>query len=227
MPTQADVRWMPAGVGSAKMKAWTMAKNDRHVAAVVLAAGRSTRMGEPKQLLRVGERTVLERTVENVREADVEEIVLVLGYSAEEIRRELPADLSDGLRIVVNRQYEEGMASSLREGLSAVSGQMDGALIVLADQPFVRSETIDRIVERYRGSEAEIVIPFFEGRRGNPVLLDRSVFPEAMALEGDTGFRAMFSSHAVGIENVDVDDSGILLDIDDRADYERLRDYKG
>ena len=209
------------------MKAWTMAKNDRHVAAVVLAAGRSTRMGEPKQLLRVGERTVLERTVENVREADVEEIVLVLGYSAEEIRRELPADLSDGLRIVVNRQYKEGMASSLREGLSAVSGQMDGALIVLADQPFVRSETIDRIVERYRGSEAEIVIPFFEGRRGNPVLLDRSVFPEAMALEGDTGFRAMFSSHAVGIENVDVDDSGILLDIDDRADYERLRDYKG
>ena len=204
-----------------------MAKNDRRVAAVVLAAGQSARMGEPKQLLRVGERTVLERTLENVRKADLEEIVLVLGYSAEEIRRELPTDLSDGLRIVVNRQYEEGMASSLREGLSAVSGQMNGALIVLADQPFVRSETIDRIIERYRGSDAEIVIPFYEGQRGNPVLLDRAVFPEAMALEGDTGFRAMFSSHAGGIENVDVDDSGILLDIDDRADYERLRGYKG
>ena len=204
-----------------------MAKNDRRVAAVVLAAGRSARMGELKQLLRVGERTVLERTLENVRKADLEEIVLVLGYSAEEIRRELPTDLSDGLRIVVNRRYEEGMASSLREGLSAVSGQMNGALIVLADQPFVRSETIDRIIERYRGSDAEIVIPFYEGQRGNPVLLDRAVFPEAMALEGDTGFRAMFSSHAGGIENVDVDDSGILLDIDDRADYERLRGYKG
>jgi molybdenum cofactor cytidylyltransferase len=204
-----------------------MAKNDRRVAAVVLAAGQSARMGEPKQLLRVGERTVLERTLENVRKADLEEIVLVLGYSAEEIRRELPTDLSDGLRIVVNRQYEEGMASSLREGLSAVSGQMNGALIVLADQPFVRSETIDRIIERYRGSDAEIVIPFYEGQRGNPVLLDRAVFPEAMALEGDTGFRAMFSSHAGGIENVDVDDSGILLDIDDRADYERLRGYRG
>jgi len=227
LPTQADVRWMPAGVGPAKMKAWALAKNDRRVASVVLAAGRSARMGEPKQSLRVGERTMLERALENVREADVEEIVLVLGYSAAEIRRELPADLSDGLRIVVNRQYEEGMASSLREGLSAVSGQIDGALIVLADQPFVRSETIDRIIERYRGSDAEIVIPFYEGRRGNPVLLDRAVFPEAMALEGDIGFRAMFSSHAVGIENVDVDDSGILLDIDDRADYERLRGYKG
>ena len=204
-----------------------MAKNDRRVAAVVLAAGRSARMGEPKQMLRVGERTVLEQTLGNVRAADVEEIVLVLGYSAEEILRELPADLSDGLRIVVNQQYEHGMASSLRKGLPAVSGQMNGALIVLADQPFVRSETIDRIIERYRRSGAEIVIPFYEGQRGNPVLLDRAVFPEAMALEGDTGFRAMFASHAGDIENVDVDDSGILLDIDDIADYERLRGYKG
>lgn len=204
-----------------------MAKNDRRVAAVVLAAGRSARMGEPKQLLRVGERTVLEQTLENVCRAGVGEIVLVLGYSVEEIRRELPGDLSHGLRIVVNRQYEEGMASSLREGLSAVSGQMSGALIVLADQPFVRSETIDLIIERYRGSEAEIVIPFYKGRRGNPVLLDRAIFPEAIALEGEMGFRAMFSSHAGGIENVDVDDSGILLDIDDRADYERLRGHRG
>lgn len=204
-----------------------MRMNDRRVGAVVLAAGRSARMGEPKQLLRVGERTVLERTLENVRRAGVEEIVMVLGYSAEEIRRELPADLSDGLRIIVNRKYEEGMASSLREGLSAVSGQMDGALIVLADQPFVRSETIDRIIERYRGSDAEIVIPFCKGRRGNPVLLDRAVFHEAMGLEGDTGFRSIFGSHAGGIVEVHVDDDGILLDIDDRADYERLRSYGG
>lgn len=205
-----------------------MGKHERRVGAVVLAAGRSARMGgELKQMLRVGERTVLERTLGNVRGAAVEEIVLVLGYSAEEIRRELPADSTDGLRIVVNRQYEEGMASSLREGLSAVSDQMDGALIVLADQPFVRSETIDRIIERYCGSDAEVVIPFYDGRRGNPVLLDRTVFPEAMALEGDTGFRAIFGSHEAGIVQVNVDDPGILLDIDDRADYERLRGYPG
>jgi molybdenum cofactor cytidylyltransferase len=209
------------------MSAWSMAKNNRRVAAVVLAAGRSARMGEPKQLLCVGERTVLERALENVRGAGVGEVVLVLGHSAEEIRRELPADVLDGLNIVLNHQYEEGMASSLREGLSAVSDTMDAALIVLADQPFVRSETIDRIIERYRSSDAEIVIPFFDGQRGNPVLLDRSVFSEAMALQGDTGFRAIFASHADGIGKVDVDDSGILLDIDDRADYERLRGYRG
>jgi molybdenum cofactor cytidylyltransferase len=98
---------------------------------------------------------------------------------------------------------------------------------VLADQPFVRPETIDRIIERYRSSDAEIVIPFYDGQRGNPVLLDRSVFSEAMALQGDAGARAIFGSHAGGIEKVDVDDSGILLDIDGRADYERLSGYQG
>lgn len=204
-----------------------MGKNDRRVGAVVLAAGRSARMGEPKQLLRVGEETVLGRTLEKVRGARVEEIVLVLGHSAEEIRRDLPTAVLDGLNIVVNQEYEAGMASSLREGLSAVSDEMDAALIVLADQPFVRSETIDRIIGRYRASDAEIVIPCYDGRRGNPVLLDRSVFAEAMALQGDTGFRAIFGSHEADIERVDVDDSGVLLDIDDRADYERLRGYPG
>lgn len=204
-----------------------MGKNDRRVGAIVLAAGRSARMGEPKQLLRVGEYTVLQRTLENVRGARVEEIVLVLGYSAEEIRRGLSATVLDGLRIVLNRQHEEGVASSLREGLSAVSSQMDAALIVLADQPFVRSGTINRIIERYRSSDAEIVIPFHDGRRGNPVLLDRSVFHEVMVLQGDTGFRTIFGSHADRIEKVDVDDPGVLLDIDERADYERLRGYRG
>jgi molybdenum cofactor cytidylyltransferase len=201
-----------------------IAKIDARVSAVILAAGRSSRMGEAKQLLRVGKRTLLERAIENARGAQVDEVVLVLGFSAETIRRELPADVFDGVRVVVNQQYEQGMASSLREGLSAVSLQMDAALIVLADQPFVRSETIDRIIERYRSTSAEIVIPFYKGSRGNPVLLDRSVFREVMALEGDTGSRAIFANHAGRIVEVNVDDAGILLDIDDKADYERLRD---
>jgi molybdenum cofactor cytidylyltransferase len=203
------------------------AKRTGPVAAVVLAAGRSARMGEAKQLLRVGERTVLERTIENVRGATVEEIVLVLGFFAEEIRRELPEALLDGLKVVVNQRYELGIASSLREGLSAVSPEVDAALIVLADQPFVRPQTMDRIIERYRYSDAEIVIPFHQGQRGNPVLLNRSVFSQAMALQGDTGFRAIFGKHASDLAKVDVDDAGILLDIDQRADFERALGYDG
>jgi molybdenum cofactor cytidylyltransferase len=180
-------------------------------------------MGQAKQLLYIGERTVLERTLENVRGSNVDEIVLVLGCFAERIQSQLSDSLLEDLKIVVNPDYEQGMASSLRAGLSAVDQQMDAALIVLADQPFVRSETIDRIIGRHHLADAEIVIPFYRGSRGNPVLLNRSVFPEAEMLEGDTGCRAIFGNHADGIAEVEVDDAGILLDINSRDDYEGLR----
>jgi molybdenum cofactor cytidylyltransferase len=210
-----------------KHQVMTMAQVGSRVSAVVLAAGRSARMGEAKQLLRVGRRTVLERTLENVRGARVDEIVLVLGATEEAIRQKLPANALEGLKIVVNEDYAEGMASSLSAGLAAVDPEINAALIVLGDQPFVRAETIDRILEVYCESGAEIVVPFYKGQRGNPVLLDRTVFAEAMALEGDTGCRAIFGSHAAGLVEANVNDEGILLDIDTRGDYERLRDLDG
>ncbi|HET8638535.1 MAG TPA: nucleotidyltransferase family protein, partial [Acidobacteriaceae bacterium] len=131
----------------------------KRVSAVVLAAGRSSRMGEAKQLLRVGEQTMLERTLENVRASRVDEVALVLGASADEIRWAIPASLLEGVRVVVNEDYASGMASSLRAGLAAVDPESNGALIVLADQPLVRPETMNEIVERYCGSDAEIVVP--------------------------------------------------------------------
>ena len=180
--------------------------SDHRVGAIILAAGRSTRMGEAKQLLRLGENSVLGKTLENVRTAGVDEVVLVLGFSAETIRQQLPISAIDGLKIVVNQHYEKGMASSLREGLSALDPQTDAALIVLADQPFVRPETLDQIIDRHRCSNAQILIPLYKGFRGNPVLLDRSVFPEVMALDGDVGCRAIFGSHSEGIVKVEVND---------------------
>jgi molybdenum cofactor cytidylyltransferase len=200
-------------------------KNNSRVGAIILAAGKSTRMGEPKQLLRLGESTVLGRTLENIRDAGVDELVLVLGSSAEAIRQRCPASTFEGLKIVVNQAYGQGMASSLREGLSALHPQIDAALIVLADQPFIRSETFGQIVDRYRRSDAQIVVPTYKGFRGNPVLLDRSVFPEIMALDGDIGCRAIFGSHLEGIVKVEVEDVGILLDIDNKDDYERLQRF--
>ena len=190
-----------------------------------MAAGRSTRMGEAKQLLRLGESTVLGQTLENVRGAGVDEIVLVLGFSAQSIREQLPISVSEGLKIVVNQAHEQGMASSLREGLSALDPQTEAALVVLADQPFIRPETLNRLIEEHRRTHAQIVIPLYQGFRGNPVLLDRSVFPEVMALGGDVGCRAIFGSHLEGIVKVEVDDAGILLDIDNQDDYERLREF--
>ena len=194
------------------------------VAAIILAAGKSTRMGEAKQLLRLGESTVLGRTIENVRRSEVvDEIVLVLGASAEAIRRQLPASLLEGLKVVVNPAYEQGMASSLQAGLSALDPQIGATLIVLADQPFVRPQTLDQLAREYRRTPAPIVIPSYKGVRGNPVLLDRSVFAEVMALEGDTGCRAIFGNHTERTVKLEVEDEGILLDIDNQEDYERLR----
>jgi molybdenum cofactor cytidylyltransferase len=191
------------------------------VSAVILAAGTSSRMGQAKQLLALGESTVLVQTLSHVQAADLHEIILVLGASAEAIRRQLPS--AQQLKIVVNQAYQQGIASSLRAGLSAVDPQSDAALIVLGDQPFIRPLTLDRIVEEYRRSQAQIVIPLHQGQRGNPVLLDRSVFAEVMALQGDVGSRAIFAKHLDQTVNVEVEDKAILLDLDDPADYQRLK----
>ncbi|HTW45690.1 MAG TPA: molybdenum cofactor cytidylyltransferase [Acidobacteriaceae bacterium] len=197
------------------------------VGAVVLAAGRSARMGEIKQLLPLDGRMVLERTLANVRGSAVDEVVLVLGHAAEEIRQQLPAKLLDNVTLAMNQEFAEGMSSSLRVGLAALGPQMDAAMIVLGDQPLVRPETMDRIIQKYSESNAEIVVPHYRGKRGNPVLLDRTLFPEAMTLEGDTGFRTLFGRHAEGLVATDVDDVGVLLDIDSREDYTRLLDRLG
>jgi molybdenum cofactor cytidylyltransferase len=182
-------------------------------------------MGATKQLLPLGDSTLLEQTLESVRGAGIDEIILVLGSSAETIRRQLTISAVEGLKVVVNQNFSHGLASSLRVGLSAVDPHIDAALIVLADQPFIRSKTLDRIVDRYRSSGAQIVIPLYKGFRGNPVLLDRSVFHEIMALDGDIGCRAIFGNHWEGIVKVEVKDVGILLDIDNKDDYERLRRF--
>lgn len=198
------------------------ARDHSRIAAVILAAGMSSRMGGAKQLLRLGEHTLLEHVLENVRTSRVGDIVLVLGHAAETIRKSIDAK---NLNIVVNDAYREGMGSSLRTGVSALPAEIDAAFIVLADQPFVRPGTLRLLMDRYRESNAQIVIPTYKGFRGNPVLLDRSVFPDVMALTGDIGCRAIFGNHLEGIVKVPVEDLGILLDVDSQEDFDRLKQY--
>ncbi len=190
------------------------------ISAIILAAGMSRRMGTPKQLLKVGETTLLGRVVENVRRSRADEVVLVLGHAADAIRQHLS---TDGIKVVINPNYSEGMGSSLRAGLSALKPDCAGALIVLADQPFVQPCTLDQLIEYHHQHKPQILIPMYKGFRGNPVLLDRSVFPELMQLTGDIGCRAIFGSHLEGIHKLPVEDAGILLDIDNSDDLEKLQ----
>jgi molybdenum cofactor cytidylyltransferase len=186
------------------------------VAAVILAAGLSTRMGQAKQLLPLGTATVLETTLANVRRSVAVEVVLVTGAAADRIRHQ------DGIQTVFNANYEQGMATSLQAGISALSAKTTGALIVLGDQPFVQPATLDQLITRHQHAAEAILIPTWQGTRGNPVLIPRSLFSEVMQLQGDTGCRALFNRHPALLENVEVEDEGILLDIDSQDDYRRL-----
>jgi molybdenum cofactor cytidylyltransferase len=188
------------------------------VAAIVLAAGSSRRMGTPKQLLELKGKTLLEHTLANVRAARIGDIVLVLGANAEKIQA---CVATEDLKVVVNAGHEQGMGTSLRTGLAAVKPEMEAALIVLADQPFIQPSTLRAIVESRQRTGAKITVPLYKGFRGNPVLLDRSVFPELMGLSGDVGCRAIFGSHVEGIHKLAVDDVGVLIDIDSPEDLKR------
>ncbi len=189
------------------------------VSAIVLAAGSSIRMGEAKPLVQVAGKPMLERTLATLLESRVDEIVVVLGHSADLIQERIPFR---GAKTVINNSYSEGIASSLRTGLSSVAANAEAALIVLADQPFLKSETIDRLLEEYSSKKPEIVIPTYNGFRGNPVLLDRSTFREVAQLTGDIGCRAIFGSHIRGLLKVPVQDPGVLVDLDTPADIQRF-----
>jgi molybdenum cofactor cytidylyltransferase len=190
------------------------------IGTIILAAGTSSRMGSAKQLLRIGGTTLLGHVLARVRSANVDEIVLVLGHDADAIQHSIDARST---KIVINGRYREGMASSLAAGLAALDPEIGAAFIVLADQPFVRTETLDLLIESYRTTRAVIVVPTHNGTRGNPVLLDRSIFKEVMALRGEVGARAIFGNHSEEIVKVEVDDPGILLDFDNREDWEKYR----
>ncbi|HSP35396.1 MAG TPA: nucleotidyltransferase family protein [Thermoanaerobaculia bacterium] len=183
------------------------------ISAIVLAAGESTRFGACKQLALAAGKPVLQRTLDALRASDVDDVVVVLGAHASEILERIEFRNE---RIVVNPDYANGMSTSIREGIRAVD--CEAAFVVLGDQPFVSARTYGLLIDEYRRSRAPIVVPAFEGRRGNPVLIDRSLFGEAALLRGDTGFRAIFANHA--LTTVAVDDRGILRDVDTAADLQ-------
>ena len=189
------------------------------VSAVVLAAGSSTRMGTAKPLVRIDGKTMLERVLSTLGQSHVAEIVVVLGNAASLIKENV---LLSHARVVINESYQEGIASSIRIGLAAIRDEAEAALIVLADQPFIQPATIDLLIDRYRRERPEIAVPVYNGSRGNPVLLDRSVFSDVTMLSGDVGFRAIFGNHAESILKVPVEDPAVLIDLDTPADIQRF-----
>ncbi len=188
------------------------------VAGVILAAGESRRLGRPKQLLPLGEKTMLKHIVEVALSSPLQEVIVVLGHRAEEIR-----PLLRGVKVVVNEEWPLGMSGSLRVGLGALSSHFEGCLFFLADQPKVTPQLVDSLITRHRRTLAPIVAPRFRGQRGNPVLFARPLFPELLSLQGEEGGRSLIEKHRPLVEWVEVDSEDYFLDIDTLEDLKHLR----
>ncbi len=189
------------------------------IAAVILAAGSSQRMGRAKQLLPVDGAPMLARVTDAVLAAGLDQVVIVLGAGADALA---PVLVGQAATIVINRAWSEGIASSLRAGLASVSPECDAVLFVPADMPRLSPAALRAIGTRFEATGKAIVIPTHQGQRGNPVLFARRLFAELAGLQGDRGGRVLFAGHAADIELVEIDDDGILLDVDTPADYERV-----
>jgi molybdenum cofactor cytidylyltransferase len=199
----------------------------RRIAAVVLAAGRSTRMGGPNKLTaEIGGKPLVRAVTEQALGSRARPVIVVTGHQHDAVERVL-----GGLPVtfVHNPEYERGLSTSLKAGIAAVPADIDGAVICLGDMPHVSAALIDRLIEAFdpeRG--ALIAVPVVDGKRGNPVVWSRRFFPDLSALEGDVGARHLIGTYAEGVMEVPVADVGAVLDIDTpdalaaaRAEFER------
>ncbi|MDR3466351.1 MAG: molybdopterin-binding/glycosyltransferase family 2 protein [Xanthobacteraceae bacterium] len=186
---------------------------NRNVAAVVLAAGRSTRMGGPNKLLaELGGKPLVRIVAEQALASKASSVVVVTGHQAAEVRRAL-----EGLDVTFahNPRFAAGLASSVKTGIGAVHGDADGAIVCLGDMPLVDATLIDRLIEGFAPDRgALITLPVSEGRRGNPVLWSRRFFAELMTLDGDIGARHLIERHAEAVAEVAVEGQSAFLDID-------------
>jgi len=180
-------------------------------------------MGEAKQLLDWGGRPLLGHVLEEVRRWEsIDQIVVVLGSHVDEILDAV--DLRDVV-VVINPEWDEGMASSLRVGLDALTqdARMERVLVAMGDQPRIDPQVVVSLLAAQKKSRMPVVLPKYRYTWGNPVLIDRSLWPRIISsLEGDTGARKIFQAHPEWVEEVWVEDLP-PRDIDTRADVEELR----
>ena len=190
------------------------------IAALLLAAGSSRRMGRPKLLLDWGGRPLIRRAVEQAQASRVDDVVVVAGPNRAEIERALAGTRA---RLVDNPDHLSGMASSLRAGLRALGPQVEAVVVLLGDQPFQGTEVVDRLIETYRASGRPIVVPVYAGRRGNPVLFDRSLFAELAEQQGDQGGRDVVRADPDRVATVSFDSERLQMDLDTWDDYVAAR----
>jgi len=177
-------------------------------------------MGTPKATLAYRGRSFLELIVETLREGGLERIFVVLGHQAAEIQRRVEIDFA---QVVINPDYRSGQTSSLQAGLRAlIADDTEAVLLCLVDHPAVSVATVGIIASAFRESDAPVVIPTYHGRRGHPVLIGRQLFEELLALTAGAGADSVVRKYRPVTKFVEVEDEGVITDVDDPESYRRL-----
>lgn len=189
------------------------------IAAIVLAAGGSTRLGQPKQLLNLDGQPMLSRTLDLIRRGPFDPRIVVLGGYESAIRK---AVLFEGFTIISNPDYADGQSTSLVAGLKSLPDDAEGALVLLGDQPLIPPDVIDLLVDGFDPERDAAVRPRYADGPGNPVLLNRRLFPELLGIAGDVGARDVLRAHRDAIRDVDLTGWPMPTDVDTLEDYERL-----
>lgn len=192
---------------------------ENRVATIILAAGEGRRFGAPKQLAQWRGKSLLAHTIDTALTSPADAVFVVLGAHADSIRPKLARE---NITIVQNDNWAAGQSTSMQAGLSALPANIAAVIFLLADQPMLVPQTIAALIDRYRRTLAPLVIPQFEGRTGNPILIDRQLFSELMAIRGDTGARPVVKAHRANAEIIIVPSAAILRDVDTPQDLDEL-----
>lgn len=195
-------------------------------AAIILAAGTSSRMGEAgnKLLLPLANRPVLAHVLQAALGSQARPLLLVLGHQAREIRAQLPELAEAAMEIVVNADYAQGQSTSLKAGLRALlttyaNQDLTGVIFLLGDQPMITSALIDRLITLRARTGQPIALPLYRGQRGNPVVFSLELAPQLLQISGDEGGRSLIRRYAHAIATLEVDKEETNLDVDTWAAY--------
>jgi len=194
------------------------------IRAIVLAAGASSRMGQPKAALTLGQtgETLIARVIRTLLSGGAPEVIVVAGAHIDAVRGALPRH-EPRARMIEHTGWQQGQLSSLLAGLSAIDDPLlEGALVMLVDVPLVKPSTVAAVIAEWRRTRAPIVRPAQGDRHGHPVMFDASVFQDLREADPSVGAKTVFAKHRLRVVNVDVNDPGAFQDVDTPEDYDRL-----